>query len=643
MVDNYNFYVNESLADKEKRVEGHSLQKLHDKLIQLNNESSNTRSIKRQATSQTQYDSENDDSILFMDNDNENDQFTMVKKNHNNRKRKIQRGEEQRINNVDQRDESYNNDKHRKTNNYRIYSRRTKTKETKEIVDDSSHHVNKKSSNYQENYHYQINQNDKINIPVYPVNNYSLSYATDLHLTPLKIKCNPTLSDKNTALKFVQEFFRRIENSFRKKYADHKRTLGFDYWWINNDGDLVGITKDLSLYVYLCDTRHYPEYIDTVQLNPILPTHLPPQHAAVIKFVPNDYSFVDIDEDLRKRYPSIYHIEEMNGTRRMHSRHIRIDVYDKIEYNNILNSGTITLGGMLCEVDEYLPAPKILLCTKCNVPGHTKKVCRLEYERCRRCGNNRSNGDHKQCNILCHHCGGEHQANDYKSPILLEFRRNLIERLRENPNKLPPHIQMFIPIDCRLRKTEKVLFNENAKEYKKPVQQYTYSNSVYEWPMLDKPLKNYSYDKHLNNLQNELEAQKHKYQLEIEKINNKLLQYSTNIQKSCALMQTQINTQKGIIDSTTSIVNDLTLNMNTNIINIINNLIQLLYDLTPHDQMKNNLSKLKDDLKGQQHYIGERQTAYNNYIQNLEKLWLRQSNSMTELLDLCSFITHNDK
>ncbi|CAF4913810.1 unnamed protein product [Rotaria sp. Silwood1] len=436
---------------------------------------------------------------------------------------------------------------------------------------------------------------------------------------------------------------KRIENSFRKKYADHKKTLGFYYWWINNDGDLVGITKDLSLYVYLCDTRHYPEYIDTVQLNPILPTHLPPQHAAVIKFVPNDYSFVDIDEDLRKRYPSIYHIEEMNGTRRMHSRHIRIDVYDKIEYNNILNSGTITLGGMLCEVDEYLPAPKILLCTKCNVPGHTKKVCRLEYERCRRCGNNRSNGDHKQCNILCHHCGGEHQANDYKSPILLEFRRNLIERLRENPNKLPPHIQMFIPIDCRLRKTEKVLFNENAKEYKKPVQQYTYSNSVYEWPMLDKPLKNYSYDKHLNNLQNELEAQKHKYQLEIEKINNKLLQYSTNIQKSCALMQTQINTQKEIIDSTASIVNGLTLNMNTNIINIINNLIQLLYDFTPHDQMKNNLSKLKDDLKEQHHYIGERQTAYNNYIQNLEKLWLRQSNSMTELLDLCSFITHNDK
>ncbi|CAF3746545.1 unnamed protein product [Rotaria sp. Silwood1] len=554
MVDNYSFYANESTVEKENRVEWHSLQILHDQLIQSNNESPKSRSIKRQATSQTQHDSDNEESILLVDK--ENNICTSVKKNQNYQKRKVQRGEEQRINNVDQIDESCNNDKLRKTNNYRIYSRRTKTKER---ADDSSHHVNKYSNNYE------INQNKKINMPNYPVNDHSISYATDLHLTPLRIKCNPTLSDKNTALKFVQEFFKRIENSFRKKHIDHRKTLGFDYWWINNDGDLVGITKDLSLYVYLCDIRHYPEYIDSIKLNPILPIHLPPQHVIVIKFVPNNYSFVDIEEDLKNRYSSVYHIEEMNGTRRMHSRHIRMDVYDKNEYNNILNSGTITLG---------------------------------DYERCRRCGNDRNHGDHKQCNVLCHHCGGDHQANDYKCPILLNFRRNLIEKLRENPDKLPPHIQMFIPFDSRLRKTEKILFNQNVNEYnKKSAQQFIYSNSLHEWPILEKPLNNCNYDKHLINLQNELEVHKLKYQLEIEKINNKIQQSSTNNQKSCVIMQTQINAQKEIIDSTSSIVNDLTLNINKNIINIINNLVQLLNDLTPHDQTKNNLSKLKNDLK----------------------------------------------
>jgi len=66
----------------------------------------------------------------------------------------------------------------------------------------------------------------------------------------------------------------------------------------------------------------------------------------------------------------------------MHSGHIKIDIYDKAEYNNILNSGSITLGGILYDIDEYLPVPIILICTKCNSPGHTKDVCRLAYERC---------------------------------------------------------------------------------------------------------------------------------------------------------------------------------------------------------------------------------------------------------------------
>ncbi|CAF5150622.1 unnamed protein product, partial [Rotaria magnacalcarata] len=124
--------------------------------------------------------------------------------------------------------------------------------------------------------------------------------------------------------------------------------------------NIMGIVKDISLYVYLCDVRHYPQQIDAFQLTILLPVHLPPQHVIIIKFVPNDHSLTDIEEDLKKRYTSIYHIEEMNGTRRSHSRHIRIDIYNKDEQTTIQNSGIITLGGMQCEIDEYLPAPKIL-------------------------------------------------------------------------------------------------------------------------------------------------------------------------------------------------------------------------------------------------------------------------------------------
>jgi hypothetical protein len=276
MANNYNFYANESTVDKDERVEGVCLQKLHDKL------------------------NENLQNKYFQHND---EQFTSYGR---------------------RKDESYNKMQQRRTNNSRIYTRTT-TK-LNENYDNSLNYGKRDMHNDNTN----INSNKKNYL--YPINNQSLSYATDMHLTPLRIKCNLTLPDKNTALKFVREFFKRIENSFRNTYKDHKKTIGFDYWF-DRDDDLVGITKDITLYVYLYDGRNYPEQIDSVRLIPLLPVRLPPQHAIVIKFVPNDYSFDELEDDLKNRYLSIYHIEEMNGTRRIRSRHIRMDIYDKDEYN----------------------------------------------------------------------------------------------------------------------------------------------------------------------------------------------------------------------------------------------------------------------------------------------------------------------
>ena len=48
--------------------------------------------------------------------------------------------------------------------------------------------------------------------------------------------------------------------------------------------------------------------------------------------------------------------------------------------------------------------------------------------------------------------------------------------------------------------------------------------------------------------------------------------------------------------------------------------IHILIDFTLHDHTKNNLNKLKDNLTTYRHDIYERQFAYNNRIQNLEKL-----------------------
>ncbi|CAF4767268.1 unnamed protein product, partial [Rotaria sp. Silwood2] len=130
--------------------------------------------------------------------------------------------------------------------------------------------------------------------------------------------------------------------------------------------------------------------------------------------------------------------------------HIRVIFKQQNEYEKILYDGRIVIQKLVLDVDEYLPPPKILICTKCNLPGHIKKACQAPYVICRGCGQDKENGDsHTECAIRCQHYGGNHISTDYKCPTIVNFRKNLFHKLKNNTDKLPAHIRMFIPIDCR--------------------------------------------------------------------------------------------------------------------------------------------------------------------------------------------------
>ncbi len=116
---------------------------------------------------------------------------------------------------------------------------------------------------------------------------------------------------------------------------------------------------------------------------------------------------------------------------RSNSRHIRLALYQKDDYIKIINDGKIALQGQIFEVEEYLPPPKILICFKYNKPGHVKKTCESPVELCRRCGENRNDGNkHSECSIKCRHCDGDHIATDCKCPLILKFRQELLNRLK---------------------------------------------------------------------------------------------------------------------------------------------------------------------------------------------------------------------
>lgn len=149
----------------------------------------------------------------------------------------------------------------------------------------------------------------------------------------------------------------------------------------------------------------------------------------------------------------------------------------------------MTIDGNLIEANEFLAPPRLLMCIKCNEPGHIKKNCSLQYDACKRCGQDRSIGDHKECLISCHRCHQDHMSTDYKCQYLADYRRSLLNKLKEKSNLLPPNIKLFIPSKCRDRGTTNNKILTNTKPNTCTLEN-TYSSqnkfdlNTYNWPSL---------------------------------------------------------------------------------------------------------------------------------------------------------------
>ncbi|CAF4515741.1 unnamed protein product [Didymodactylos carnosus] len=256
----------------------------------------------------------------------------------------------------------------------------------------------------------QFNEQEYINPGQYSeqilISDQAIAHSIDSHLPMIRIHCNPALRSKETGVQFIKDFMKYIRSNFRNEYPGHKDPIGLDQWWLQGDGNFFcGVTDDIVFYMFLCDDSHYPFSIGNVQIKLEPPKQLPAQNSVVIKFVPTTISKDDVLDEMKSRFSSIFMINEMKGTVRSSARHIRVIFKQQNEYKKILYEGRIVIQGLVLDVDEYLPPPKILTCLKCNLPGHIKKACQAPYSICRRCGQDKDNGvNHTECVIQCHHC-----------------------------------------------------------------------------------------------------------------------------------------------------------------------------------------------------------------------------------------------
>jgi hypothetical protein len=306
-----------------------------------------------------------------------------------------------------------------------------------------------KSNNQSNNNNNRKNNNMEDDSSKFNFTRSAIDYAINQYIPPIKILCEPKIGNQKEGAIIIKGLIKSIEKDFKDVNPRHNDLIGFDSWYIDFKGDICGITNDIELFVYLCNDKNVPDKIENTNINIFKPRNLPPQRSVIIKNVPNSSSLEDMKVEIMNKYKSIYYFDEILGTNNGKTRFIRIDLINHLEYKQILNAGVICVDGQCLHVYEYLAAPRVMFCSMCNLPGHTKRQCKFLYERCKRCGGNRKEGEHNECSITCHNCQGVHIATDFKCPMVHSYRKELIQYLRQHPETLPNDIQIFIPSNLR--------------------------------------------------------------------------------------------------------------------------------------------------------------------------------------------------
>ncbi|CAF2522055.1 unnamed protein product [Rotaria sp. Silwood2] len=356
------------------------------------------------------------------------------------------------------------------------------------MEDDNNHLLSKQNDtivNFERN-----NNNNKFNIT-----NDAVVYSVDQSFTPIKIICEPKINEHKDGANIIKELFKLIVDDFKKINPKHNEIIGFDSWYIDINGDLQCITRDVDLFIYLCDVKHVPNMLLDTKIKVVLPRHLPAQRSVIIKGVPITFSIDEVKNEIMNIYKSVYSIIELLGTNNGRTRYLRLDLINTDEYKQLLNYGKICIDGQCLQVFEYLAAPRVLFCSMCNLPGHSKKYCKFTFDRCRRCGEDRKNGDHKNCVISCHNCKGEHVSTDFRCQTVQNYRRDLIHYLKHHPERLPTDTQFFIPSQYRSY-GESALYNRRPYSQlmtMSPNRKQQLTND--DWPSLPPPARstiNYS-------------------------------------------------------------------------------------------------------------------------------------------------------
>ncbi|CAF2744899.1 unnamed protein product [Rotaria sp. Silwood2] len=468
------------------------------------------------------------------------------------------------------------------------------------------------------------------------ISKQAINYATDCHYPPIKIICTPKIQIQNqNGSHFVQTLIKHIEKKFKNENPTCNKLLAFEAWWVNAEGDMMILTKCMEIFIHLCILSNYPHEINTIKIEPQLPKYLPPPFSVLIKFVHNHISIDEIRQEVKGKYSSQYSCNELIGTKTNRTRHVRIDFTERNDYNSILKNGQISFLSQLYTVNEFLEAPKLLICSKCNTPGHMKRQCQLNYDRCRRCGGDRITGDHNECTIKCHHCSGEHVSTDYKCPTLADYRCELVKELKRHPEHLPEHVQLFIPAQCRDRNDRSHIIANYQKNEQKSRSTFnsTFNMNSHVWPQ-PIPSSHTTNNETIitQNINEEIKLMREDFNKELNKLNAKYEKQLKDSQDRWYIVAQQIKTQNEMINSMSATTLSCIFPIGIDLLRTTSEAIKSLHNNEQNEETKIKLNESAEKLHLQMNKLSEHFHILQQYQEKMSLLMKKQTTSLMEAM-----------
>ncbi|CAF2048505.1 unnamed protein product [Rotaria magnacalcarata] len=270
-----------------------------------------------------------------------------------------------------------------------------------------------------------------------------------------------------------------------------------------------------------------------------------------------------------------------------------------------------------------------------------KKQCQINYDRCRRCGFGRKTGDHIECVIKCHHCSGEHLSTDYKCPILADYRFELVKELKRHPERLPEHVQLFIPAQCRDRNDRSHIITNYQKNEQKHRSTFnsTLNRNVYSWPQLN-PNSNTHNNENvmMQKFDEEIKLIREDFNKELNKLNAKYEKQTNIFRDRWHLVAQQAKTQNEVINSMPATTLSCIISMGIELLRTTAEVVKLLHNNEQNEETKNEFNDTTEQLRLQMNKLSEHLHALQQHQEKMSLLMDKQTTSLIEAINTLTYI-----